>query len=301
MTCFKGVNRLAKLKKYLFIFPLVVIVLALFSKSPTFLIDPNDKKYQVLASELQTSIATPTIFIPGTNGTVSRFDGLLDKLSKAYDDLSVQKITVQTDGTLKINGRLNTKSQHPVFVIAFEQADDGIDALVQQGKWLKIALDYLADRYEFSQYHCVGHSNGGLVMTEYLQNFYGENDPSLVSLMTLGTPYNDVELAANSDANHLLITNWLQHYLDKQEQLPANLQIVNVAGRTLSQDTDGIVPLNSVLAGKKLYGFVDDYQEVIVEATHSELPENTQVMKLIIQMMDQEQTDATDSNPNANV
>lgn len=293
---------LAKVKKYLFIFPLLVVILALFSKTPTFSIDPNDKKYQVLASELQTSIATPTIMIPGTNGTENRFDGLLDKLEKVYADLSVQKITVKTDGTLTISGKLNTKSQHPVFVIAFEEAEDGIDALMQQGQWLKIALDYLAKRYEFAQYNCIGHSNGGLVMTEYLQNSYSTDDPTLATLMTLGTPYNDVEQAANSDADNLLITNWLQHYLDKQEALPDNLQVINVAGRTLSQDTDGIVPLNSVLAGKKLYGFVNDYQEVIVEASHSELPENAQVMKLITQMMDSsEQEDTTDTQTSANV
>lgn len=292
---------MAKIKKYLFIFPLLVIILALFSKNPTFSIDPSDKKYQVLASELQTSIATPTIMIPGTNGTVNRFDGLLDKLTKVYSDVSVQKITVKTDGTLTINGKLNTKSQHPVFVIAFEKAEDGIEALVQQGQWLKIALDYLAQRYEFAQYNCIAHSNGGLVMTEYLQNSYSSDDPTLATLMTLGTPYNDVEQAANSDGNNLLITDWLQHYLDKQESLPDNLQVINVAGRTLSQDTDGIVPLNSVLAGKKLYGFVNDYQEVIVEASHSELPENAQVMKLITQIMDQEKEDETDAQTSANV
>lgn len=226
-------------------------------------------------------IAEPTIMVPGTNGDVSRFDGLINQLESANSDTKVLKVTVDTDGTLHTQGSINSNTQHPVIVIAFEDASDGQTAVAKQAVWYQKALEYLHNIYDFDQYNVIGHSNGGLVLTDYLENDKRTEDPSIDHLITLGTPYNDVSSAYNDKETFKATSPWLASYIENKDNLPTELKVINIAGNPHGTGSDGTVDLASVLSGEQLYQDAASYTELQVNASHSDLVEAPAVVKTI--------------------
>lgn len=230
----------------------------------------------------------PLIMVPGTGGTIDRFDGLIQTLQQTTDS-SVIKVQVNTDETVTTSGKLRANTQ-PLIVIAFEDPSDR--ALPLQGKWYQIGLAYLKKQYSFDTYTFLGHSNGGLVLTQYLEDQYTTADPKLVRAMTLGTPFNDMDDRYN--ANQITFDTpqeysaQLTNYLANQTRIP-ELDFLNVIGDT-GEATDDVVEMTSVLAGRLLYQDRGDYQEKIItsDAQHSALVENLEVVDLIHHFLWQE-------------
>lgn len=230
----------------------------------------------------------PLIMVPGTGGTIDRFDGLIQTLQQTTDS-SVIKVQVNTDETVTTSGKLRANTQ-PLIVIAFEDPSD--PALPLQGKWYQIGLAYLTKQYRFETYTFLGHSNGGLVLTQYLEDQYTTADPKLVRAMTLGTPFNDMDDRYN--ANQITFDTpqeysaQLTNYLANQTRIP-ELDFLNVIGDT-GEATDDVVEMTSVLAGRLLYQDRGDYQEKIItsDAQHSALVENLEVVDLIHHFLWQE-------------
>ena len=267
-------------KKYLWLYPMLVLLVGLIGRTKTVEVNPDSTTYHVLAAQVNRPIATPLIMVPGTYGTQNRFDEMLATLKKTTPDLSVEKITVHTDGTLKVTGKIKKSSQHPVFVIAFEEAKDGIEAISQQAQWFQQALHSILDFYDFETYNFVGHSNGGLVFTEYLENLQTTDEPQVASMITLGTPYNDVVEEENQNYQSAKVTEWLDHYLVSSIR-QTNFEMINIAGSLNNQATDGTVPLASVQMGAQIFQNKTEYQEKIVSASHSNLTENEEVLTLL--------------------
>lgn len=237
-------------------------------------------------SQYATSLAaTPLIMVPGTDATVNRFDSLIDSLKKKITDIDVVKIEVKTDGTLKVEGTMSAKTNHPIFVIGFEDSSD--QTLAKQSGWFQQALQYIQTRYQIKTYNYLGHSNGGLVITEYLENQTTTNDPALGKLMTLGTPFNDVSFDYNEKEDTFdqpkAVSEQFANYLQKNNQIPEGIQMINVVGKVAGTYSDGVVPITSVLAGKLLYNNLASYQELIIteDSQHSALVQNEKVQKTI--------------------
>lgn len=256
-------------------FAIAIVVIVLFQKSLLVFAD------KTITTDEPITIETPTIFVPGTNGTVDRFDGLFKTLGAT----DILKVTVQTDGTVTSTGNLKANTTHPIIVIGFEDSSD--DTLSSQGHWYQLALVYIQKYYSFTTYNYFGHSNGGLVITSYLENNQEATDPALAKLITLGTPYNDTSDAYNEavtsftsikDTSKLLTT-----YLKNTENIPAGIQMLNIAGEVEETASDGTVPVQSVFSGRLIYKEqVASYQELLIEGNktgHSELVENEEVIQ----------------------
>lgn len=269
------------LKKWSFIglisIAIGLAVMLLFQKSLLVFAD------KTVTTDEPIAIATPTIFVPGTNGTVDRFDGLI----KTIGATDVLKVTVQTDGTVTSTGNLTADTSQPIIVIGFEDSSD--DTLSSQGEWYQLALAYIQQYYSFDTYNYLGHSNGGLVITSYLENNQKSSDPTLAKLITLGTPYNDTSDAYNDavtsftqikDTSALLTT-----YLKNTENISSTLQVLNIAGEVDDTASDGTVPVQSVFSGRLIYQEqVASYQEILIEGSdtsHSELVENATVIQYL--------------------
>lgn len=235
-----------------------------------------------VASKEPVQIETPTIMVPGTNGTVNRFDDLIDEVGTT----GVLKVTVQTDGTVTSTGKLTTTTTHPIIVIGFEDSSD--ETLDKQGEWYQLALHYIQQSYTFAAYNYFGHSNGGLVITSYLENYQAASDPELIKLITLGTPYNDTSDQYNETGTKLTeikeTSSLLQGYLTNIARIPSTIQMLNIAGEIDQTSSDGIVPVTSVLAGRLIYAqsLASSYQEVLLtgdQTGHSDLVENKQMIQ----------------------
>ena len=68
-----------------------------------------------------------------------------------------------------------------------------IATLKKQAKLFNQAFEALQEKYNFNNFKGLGHSNGGLIYTAFIENYLGDYDVDLKTLMTIGTPYNFTE------------------------------------------------------------------------------------------------------------
>lgn len=230
-------------------------------------------------------ISEPVVMVPGTNGNVDEFDELIAALKKKETGVDTVKLTVEDDGTVQAEGQFSVQTTHPILVIAFEDGSD--ESLPKQATWLQAALNYAQQFYSFSTYDYLGYSNGGLIITGYLENDKHQSDPTLNHLVTLGTPYNGTSWEDNDNSSSFTQPKknsaLLADYLEKKNKLPKNITVYNLSGNVDNQNSDGTVPLTSVLAGRLLYGDSKSYQEITVaeNADHGSLIENEKTVQLL--------------------
>ncbi len=250
---------------------ILLLVLGFFSHKA--IAQSSDKE-----AKIQNSRMKPIIFVPGSSATINRFDDLFKELNATGPVHSVLKVQVNENNQLVFHGKLNPRDRQPFIVVGFQDNRDGYSNIKKQTKWLNLALTEIQNRYHFRDFSAIGHSNGGLVWTNYLEQDYAASSFNIPTLMTLGTPFNFSETSMQRR------TEMLNDFIADNNQLPDNLVMYSVAG-TDDYTDDGIVPVESVLAGKYIYqNKVKSYTQIIVSganAQHSSLPENPEVVNLI--------------------
>ncbi|MCP0886808.1 alpha/beta hydrolase [Ligilactobacillus sp. WILCCON 0076] len=224
---------------------------------------------------------SPVIMIPGSSATENRFDTLVELLNKdAQQQHSLLKVKVWNSGKITYTGSIKPKDNEPFIVVAFENNKDGYANILKQASMFNEAFKQLRKRYNFNNFKGIGHSNGGLIYTAFLEKYLDNDDAKIKKLMTIGSPFN---FAEKSTANK---TQMLADFIAKRSKIPSSLTVYSVAG-TKNYASDGLVPLNSVSAGKFIYqDQVSSYTEITVtgvNAQHSSLPQNKQIVTLIKQ------------------
>ncbi|MGX5376716.1 alpha/beta hydrolase [Ligilactobacillus sp. LYQ135] len=227
----------------------------------------------------QNSRLSPVIMIPGSSASINRFDGMVKLLNETdHQKHSLLKVKVFNNGKIKYYGKIRTGDNEPIIVVGFENNHDGYSNILKQAKMFNRAFKSLQKRYYFNNYKAIGHSNGGLVYTAFLEKYYQDYDVKMTSLMTIGSPFNFGE------SNLKYKTQMLADFIKDKKNIPHDLTVFSVAG-TKNYDSDGLVPLQSVEAEKYVYqGQVAHYTEITVtgvDAQHSDLPQNHQIVDLI--------------------
>lgn len=221
----------------------------------------------------------PIFWVPGSSATVNRFDGVFKTInSEAKSKHSILKVKVMKDNTLKYFGSIRPGDQQPFIVVGFEDNSDGYETIKKEAKWFNIAFNDLNEKYQFGKFEGVGHSNGGLVLSFFLEDYNDSNQNQMTKLMTLGSPYNSYETSTSTK------TQMLTDLIDSRKNIDSNLIVYSVLG-TENYSNDGIVPEESVQAGKYVFQKqVKQYTQLTVtgvNAQHSDLPSNSQVIDLI--------------------
>ncbi|WP_419155560.1 alpha/beta hydrolase [Weissella minor] len=232
---------------------------------------------------------SPVILIPGSSATVNRFDGMVAQINKSAPKRhSLIKVKVWNNGQVTTSGKKLKNDNEPFIVVGFENNKDGYKNIKEQTAMFDKAFDVIQNKYEFNNYKAIGHSNGGLIYTRFLEQ-YADNyqDIRMKKLLTLGTPYNFDETSVHNK------TQMLSDFIKHKDTLPEDLTVYALAG-TQTYSSDGIVPEESVRAGKYIYqDQVKNFTEVTVtgdQAQHSDLPTNKEVLGIITQrMLDQPQ------------
>lgn len=221
---------------------------------------------------------TPIIMIPGSSASVNRFDDLVRAInSETRTNHSLLKVKMMNNGSIQYRGQIKDGDHQPFIVVGFENNHDGYSNIQKQAAMFNRAFNNLKLRYNFTNFRGIGHSNGGLIYTAFLENYYHNQKTKITRLMTIGSPYN-FEKTDNKP------TKMLQDFINNRKRLPKNLIMYSVAG-TQNYTADGIVPISSVEAGKYIYqGQVKHYTQITVTgrlAQHSALPQNREVLDLI--------------------
>ncbi|RRK09834.1 alpha/beta hydrolase [Lactiplantibacillus garii] len=226
----------------------------------------------------------PVIMIPGSSATQNRFDSLITELGKETPKKhSVLKLTVQTNGTIKYSGSIDRKDNEPFIVIGFANNKDGKANIDKQAVWLNTAFKALVKTYGFNHFYALGHSNGGLIWTLFLERYLKETPKVQIDrLMTIASPYNMESTSTTAK------TSMFKELYRYRSGLPRSLTVYSIAG-TENYSSDGTVPANSVNYGKYIYqNQVKHFTEITVtgaNTAHSDLPQNKQIVALIRQYL----------------
>lgn len=227
------------------------------------------------------SVCSPLIMVPGSSAGQNRFDRLVKKLNNgAPRRHSYMKMKVYNSGRISYSGSIAKGDNEPIIVIAFENNHDGYRNIQKQAKMLNAAFEQLSNEYSFNNFKAFGHSNGGLIWTYWLEHYYSQysDEITMKKLMTLGSPYNFSERNVNNR------TQMFSDFLKYRKRLPANLVVYSLMG-TETYDSDGLVPEESVEAGKYIFQKqVKSFTMLTLtgkDAQHSSLPQNKQVVQAI--------------------
>lgn len=227
------------------------------------------------------SRVSPIILVPGSSETQERFDAMVNELNgKTKTSSSLLKVTVHTDNHLSYSGTFQPGKSHPYIVIAFQNNHDGYSNIKKQAKWFSHAMTILSAKYRFNHFSAIGHSNGGLVLTRYLEKYFNQQKMRINTLMTIASPYNFSE--TNIDKRTQILTDLIKD----NSKIPTNLVMYSVAG-TENYNNDGTVPFASVEAGKYIFQKrAKNYTQITVtgeDTTHHDLPQNGEIVSLIQQ------------------
>lgn len=242
---------------------------------------------------------SPIIMIPGSSATENRFDGLVAKLNQDRQGTkhSLLKVKIWNDGRMTYSGSIDVKDNEPIIVIGFENNKDGYSNIKKQAKMVNQAFEALQSKYNFNNFKGLGHSNGGLIYTAFIENYLGDYDVDLRTLMTIGTPYNFTETNIKNKSE------MLADFIKAREAIPTTLHMYSVAG-TITYDSDELVPDASVSAGKYIYqNQAETYTEITVtgeDAQHLDLPTNDEVVALIKQHIESQENPGRREQKNPN-
>ena len=231
-----------------------------------------------LMENRQRSTMSPVIMIPGSSATVNRFDRLVAKLNKVdHQNHSLLKVKVYNNGKITYTGRIRPRDREPFIVVGFQNNHDGYNNIKLQAQMFNKAFNQLKSRYAFNNFKGIGHSNGGLVYTYFLEHYFHERQIRITRLLTIASPYNFAEPTNRK-------TEMLSDFERYRDNLPKNLTVYSVAGSE-NYIEDGLVPVSSVEAGKYIYqGNVKHYTQITITgklAQHSALPKNKQLIHII--------------------
>ncbi|WP_367342337.1 alpha/beta hydrolase [Limosilactobacillus sp.] len=252
-------------------FGLLTLVLAIFGACRA------HRNVQLMESR-QRSRMSPVIMIPGSSATVNRFDRLVAKINRQdHQNHSLVKVKVYNSGKIVFTGRMRANDREPFIVVGFQNNHDDYSNIKKQAAMFNRAFNQIKQRYRFNNFKGIGHSNGGLIYTYFLEHYFNERQIRITRLMTIGSPYNFSEPTSRK-------TQMLSDFEKYRSRIPKSLIVYSVAGSE-NYVEDGIVQLSSVLAGKYIYQKqVKHYTQITVTGRlteHSDLPQNSQVLDLI--------------------
>lgn len=112
------------------------------------------------------------IMIPGSSATENRFDRLVAKLNQNNSrPHSLLKVKVMNDDSLHFTRQIWRGDNEPIIVVGFENNKDGYSNIKQQARRFNIAFKKLTEIYNFNNFKGIGHSNGGLIYTTFVDIF----------------------------------------------------------------------------------------------------------------------------------
>ncbi|MED3654438.1 alpha/beta hydrolase [Heyndrickxia sporothermodurans] len=234
----------------------------------------------------------PTIFVHGFKGTSKSFNTMLNRFENNYFwGRKTMVCRVSHNGHVFISGGIPKNQKHPFIQIIFENNRSTIQNTTDE---LKDVMKVLKHRYGINDTYAVGHSMGGLVLTNYIEQTSNKKRyPIIKKLITIGSPFKGIErksyyknpnntgpavkdLKPNSGA--------LQALVEHKESFDASIKVLSIAGVILdSKHGDGVVSQPSALGIQDIVRSNQLKTKIVndINATHSGLHEHQTVDRYI--------------------
>lgn len=234
-----------------------------------------------LVSKQVSKLRSPVVMVPGSSASWDRYDTMIKKINQSSGHKhSVLKLKVMNDGSINEKGSVNQHDREPFIVIGFENNHDGYENIQKQTRMLDKALRLAQRTYHFHSMKFLGHSNGGLVITLWLEKYYENFDESydvdVERLMMIASPFN----LDHKDGDSPM----LKYMIDHRQSLPSSMTVYLIEGAS-SYDEDGIVNIHSESRAKYIFQKQVKHYTVLMltgkDAEHSSLPQNPQVVHFV--------------------
>jgi len=253
------------------------MVMILFGLFILLFISPDRTKSQY------TNQSTPTMFVHGFKGGPRSFNTMLDRFQNEYHwGEKTMVCEVDKNGHLRFYGGIPTYSKNPFIQVVFKNNRASIQDTTN---WLKEILIVLHQQYNVKKIFVVGHSMGGLVLTNFIEQSDGQY-PEVQKLITIGSPFKGIQRETYYQNAHNtgpaildLKTNssFLRSLVTNRKDFSQHVQVLSIAGVARNpEDGDGVVSLNSALGLRDIAPKNHFQKKVIYDphATHSGLHEN---------------------------
>ncbi|OFI49287.1 hypothetical protein BG261_01525 [Floricoccus tropicus] len=206
--------------------------------------------YGISVSSRSSSIKElPSIYVPGTYGTINDFDDYF-KIARIEQD-GILKINIDENNNVVESQKVSLKpSEIKNIVIAFSDADDDIDSMLRQSKYLQTAFEYLEKKYNISNVNFIGHSNGPVALTSYFTQVKPIKYFNINKIVAIAAPYNDISYA---NANDTKDSDYLKAWKKNISGIPQNVQLYNLYGNVNGGKNDTIVTLATIKKSEQLY------------------------------------------------
>ncbi|BDZ32056.1 alpha/beta hydrolase [Lactiplantibacillus sp. WILCCON 0030] len=241
-------------------------------------------KQQIATVTVGSTTRIPTILLLDHQTTTQQRRQFVAGLQRNSGNQSVVILQVTRHGTLKFSGRFQTYDTRPILHLELPTNASAM----QQAAWLKIALQQAQQQLKFKSFNLITYGTGGLAATAYLEQAPTAQRPQ--HLVAIGTPFNGTSTQKNANitgpvkrANQ---TNRLESLIAKQLTIDPQLRVLLIAGQTKGHSNgDGVVPVQSALAGQTIYRpIVKHYQQAVLNtwrASHTGMYDSWKLVNLI--------------------
>ncbi|KIL76632.1 alpha/beta fold hydrolase [Bacillus badius] len=250
--------------------------------------------YGTLTANSKTNTPPPdvTVFVHGYKGTAVSFRSMLERFDKEHHwGKKVVTCRVTADGQVLLEESGPIPASGRLFVqLIFENNRASFD---ETAHWLSKALHALKQTYQFEQVNLVGHSMGGIVSVQFLEEYAKKPGyPFIHKLVVIGSPFSGLKdkdyLKKNSGpaaADLMPNSGALQQLAERKSAFPSDVKVLAIASTG-----DQLVSTNSVLSLKQIVPSAHFQKAVISDRsiTHSGLHESEKVDRLIGQFLWQE-------------
>lgn len=241
------------------------------------------------------SESIPTIFVHGYSGTKNSFGGMIKRLTKEKIATPSLIATITSDGEITYEGEFNKKEKNPMIQVLFA---DNKSTEENQSWWLRELMQSLKKEYGIEKLNAVGHSMGGVALTNYVTTVgINATYPKIEKLVLIAAPINGLEIGEDGITDYDLTetgpkmqTERFANFYALKEKIPSELAVLTIAGdKENGTKSDGSVSVASALSAKFIYqSQVTDYREMVftsIKASHSLLHENAGVDKAVAEFL----------------
>ncbi|MHA8110563.1 alpha/beta fold hydrolase [Lactobacillaceae bacterium Melli_B4] len=216
---------------------------------------------------------TASIFIPGYGGNAVSTDDFIQQFSEHNIASRTLKIYITKDGKVSTARQYKkVESDNPLVQLVFQ---DNTHPYKESNQMVNV-MRYLKQKYNITHVNMLGHSSGGNIAYYYMVNHPHLKGVPVVSKF--------VSIAADYPTND-------PYAKGGPENLPRNLEILNIAGQIWNMSSDAEEAIDIVKPmGKLVQPYVKSYRFWLyssnpLNAEHSMLHENPVIDKHIAEFL----------------
>lgn len=240
------------------------------------------QKITTQTANAATTTADPVFFVVGSYSDSTTWDKMYQRLDPTNSHPIVKLYVSENGAVTRTNVRTTNNNERPFVTVSFEDILWNDQAVYTNAACLQNAIESYRAKDSFKSADIVAHSNGGNVVTRYMET---DNSVNFNNFISVGTPYN--MRATNGQP----ATDMLLCLVAGANRLNHNMNVINVIGSAIGDSsTDTVVSRDSALAGSHIfYGNVASFSNLYLtgnDGVHPNQASSAQLAQILSSNLD---------------